>query len=889
MRLSEAIENDGTLNAQQKEFLDGIGPKTISQTAAERLSQVMDRWRLKVRQGAVDRFAALLEMDKKLLNGNPTGEENITSSSWVRARMSNGASGAVSAMMGAGRIYLDADQGVVDVKENSNGLIHSLNKLGGAAEVERFFGWIAANRSQRLASEGKENLFSPEQIEAGLTLNDGALEDGRDRGELYDQVFEEFQEHRNDILTIAEKAGVITEESRSLWADEFYVPFYRIMEDDDSVQGAKTMGGLSRQEAYKKLKGGSQNLNDLLQNTILNFHHLLDASMKNLAAQQAMDNALELEVAAEVNEHAKSKQATFVLRDGKKVWYDVSDEMVFQSLTALNSTGMNGSAMKAMRWFKRVFTNMTTSTPQFLVANLLRDSLSSMAVADLKYNPVGNVVSGIKSFGVLDKTKYERARLLATGGAFSFGHIYGEDADSIRYYIDGEMRRANVVKDPKNLLKLGLKPVQAAWDKWQDVSNSFENANRMAAFKQAESAGKGKLYAAHQSRDMMDFSGIGAWPAVRFLVDVVPFMNARLQGLDKLYRAGVKPTTKVVMNALGVGNVNANLSEKKAAARFMAVVGALSMATMALYLRNKDDEEYQKLADWHKDSYWWFRVGDSAITIPKPFEVGAIATITERLLEQAVDDNATGKLFAERLGHMLTGTFAFTAVPQAMQPALNVYANKDDFTGRQIETMGQQRLSPSLRTNDRTSAAAELLGKGMEGLLGADSSYTLSPLQIDHLIGGYFGQVGAWAVGHADIIRNTLSDNDRPAKHWYEFQPMRRFYKNLGDPHYDKQQSLFYDALRNSSQTYADLKQLRVDKDMGALTDMKGDNKELLSIRRRLSRVARKLTAINSRIKRVKADASLSAAEKRREIDLLRVRKNALIENTTRLTDLLPR
>lgn len=890
MRLSDAIENDSNLTDEQKAFLDKIGPKSLKQTVVDRASEVMNRWRLKTRQGMVDRFAALLEMDKKLLGDNATSNENITSSSWVRARMSNGASGAVSAMMSAGRVYLDAAEGVVDVKANTHGLVHALNKLGDAAEVEKFFGWIAANRAEKLANEGRENLFTAEDIAAGKKLNQGSLHDGRDRSEVYDQVFVEFQQHRDDVLAIAEKAGIITAENREMWANEFYVPFYRVMEGDDSVQGAKTMAGLSRQQAYKKLKGGSQNVNDLLQNTIMNFHHLVDASLKNLAAAQAIDNALEIDVVSVTPEATKSKQATYVLRDGQKVWYDVHDDLVFQSLTALNSTGMNNTMMKAMRWFKRTFTNMTTSTPQFLVANLLRDSLSSIAVADLKANPVGNVASGIKSFGLLDKSKYERARLLATGGAFSFGHIYGEDADSIRYYIDGEMRRANIVKDPAGLLKAGIKPVQAAWDKWQDVSNGFENANRMAAFQQAEAAGKGKLYAAHQSRDMMDFSGIGAWPAVRFLVDVVPFLNARLQGLDKLYRAGVKPTSKVVMNALGVGDVNASVSEKKAAARFMSVLGALSMATMALYLRNKDDEEYQKLEDWHKDSYWWFRIPgtDHVITIPKPFEVGAIATLTERLLEQAVDDKATGKLFTDRLGHMLGSTFAFSPIPQMLQPTLDVYANKDSFTGRQIETMGQQRLSPSQRTTDRTTAAAELLGNGMEAVLGADSTYTLSPIQIDYLIGGYFGQVGAWAVGQADVLRNTLSDNERPARHWYEYQPIRRFYKNLEDPHHDKQQTLFYESLRNSSRIYADLKQMRVDRDVEGANKLKSDNKELLSIRKRLNRTSRQLTKINSRIKRIKADSSLSADEKRKEIDLLRVRKNLLIDKSKQLTDALP-
>src|SRR5690606_39255132 len=326
----------------------------------------------------------------------------------------------------------------------------------------------------------------------------------------------------------------------------------------------------------------------------------------------------------------------------------------------------------------------------------------------------------------------------ASGGAFSFGHAYGEDAEFIRYQIDGQMRRGKVLSNPKALLGHGLKPIQPAWDRWQDVNNSFENANRMAAFEQAEAAGKGKLYAAFQARDLMDFSASGAWPAVRFLIDVVPFLNARLQGLDKLYRSGVKPTTKVAMQMLGVGSIETSVTERQAAARFSAVVAALSVATMALYLRNQDDEDYQKAEDWMKDTYWWIRIPGTQHVglIPKPFEVGAIATLTERLLEQAVDDKATGKLFSERLGHMLTSTFAFSPVPQMLQPAFDVYANRDSFTGRDIETMGQQRLSPSNRVNDRTTLVAEMMGAGLETAFGPDSMLALSPVQIDYLISG---------------------------------------------------------------------------------------------------------------------------------------------------------
>ena len=882
-RLSDDLAEDSSLNDAEKSALSKIGPKGPVETAAEKVRGVMDGWRLKVRQGLVDRYAGLMELDKKLLDGNITSEENITRSAWARAKMSNAASGAVSAMMNAGRIFMNKD-GIVDVKKDTNGLIYTLNKLGSSAEIERFMGWIAGNRGEKLMAEGRENLFTPEDIQALKGLNRGELKDGGNRNALYEKVFKEFQQYRDDVLAIAEESGIITSENREMWANEFYVPFYRLDEDNDDTTGPRVMGGLSRQQAYKKLKGGTQNLNDLLQNTLMNFYHLVDASMKNMAAKQGIDNAVELGAAEKTVEAARDKkQSTFILRNGVKEWYDISDPMVYSSLTSLNHTGMNGYAMSAMRWFKRTFTNLTTSTPQFVVANLLRDSMSAVAVTDMSKNAAGNIAQGLKSFGLLDRHSYERARLMASGGAFSFGHVYGEDADSIRYQIDGQMRRARVIKDPKQLLSLGLKPLQAGWDRWQDVNNSLENVNRAAAFKQAEEAGKGTMYAAFQARDLMDFSAHGAWPAVRFLIDVVPFLNARLQGLDKLYRSGVKPSTKVVAQMLGVGNVETSIEEKKAAARFSAVVGALSVATMTLFAHNQDDEEYRKAPDWLKDSYWWFRIPetDHVITIPKPFEVGAIATVTERLLEQGMDDEATGKLFRERIWHMLTGTFAFSAVPQMFQPALDVYANKDSFTERQIETMGQSRLSKSNRVNEGTTGAAKMLSKVTTGVFGEDSNYALSPVQMDFLIGGYLGQIGAWVSAIPDVAIRQFSDTEKPSVFLTEYQPIKRFYRDASRPAYTKDAELFYDSLRKADRLYADMRKYREEGDMEEYADTLRENRDLLGMRKMMNQVNRRLQEIRNRIKAIEKNGSLSAEEKRRQIDLLKLRRNHLIERVS--------
>lgn len=118
--------------------------------------------------------------------------------------------------------------------------------------IERIFGWIAGNRAAKLAGEGRENLFSETDIAALKGINRGTTADSRIRSKLYDEVFKEFQQYRDDVLAIAEQTGIISPESRAMWRDEFYVPFYRVMDEDASPKGPRAAKGLSRQEAYKK-------------------------------------------------------------------------------------------------------------------------------------------------------------------------------------------------------------------------------------------------------------------------------------------------------------------------------------------------------------------------------------------------------------------------------------------------------------------------------------------------------------------------------------------------------------------------------------------------------------------------------------------------------------
>jgi hypothetical protein len=853
------------LSAEQKTFLDKIGPERLPQRLKDRWNQLTDNLALRVRQAGVDRYAVLLRNDQALL-GEDTLEGSIASSAWVLARMSPSAGGAVSALLNNGRIYLDAKEKVIDIVDGSQGLGATLRKLGSPVEIDRFMGWIAANRSKRLLGEGKENLFTPAEIEAGIKLSGGKLENGKSRSLLYAQAWKEFQQHRDDVLGIAQDTGIITPEQRDTWSEEFYVPFYRVM-DEDTVGGPSSGSGISRQQAYKKLKGGKQNLNDLLDNTLLNFHHLLQASLKNQAAAQAMENASHknLGIAEKTTEAKRDKKmSTFVMVAGEKQWYNVNDALTFKAVSALADAGLNNPVMKVGRAFKRFFTNMTTITPQFVVANAIRDTLAAMATSPTSMIPLKTAFKGALTYG----NDHNKARMMASGGAFSFGQVYGQNANELKASLSHSMRSAKVLRDPKLIPSVLL----AAWRKYHEVTDFAENINRAGIWEHNKD--RGKLKAAFEARDLMDFSAHGDATIVRIMTDLVPFLNARIQGLDKLYRSGGKPALKTLF---GKGSK----SDKQAFGRFVAVVGALTAMSALLYLRNKDDEDYRKLEDWQRDSYWVIKIGDSMYFIPKPFEVGAIATMGERLLEQFVDPTVGGEKLASRLGHMLTDTFAFNPIPQVVKPLYELGANENTFTGRPIEDQSMQRLSPSLRSRPDTSRLADAASRGIETSLDlvGGKQLALSPVQIDHLIQGYAGAVGAGAVGLADTLWRRASGEELPARRWSEYQPIKRFYKDLTqEDNYTRYGTDFYNALKKADQAYADMQHLiKYGQDERALAveAQQGDD---LAMRGTLTKVNRSLSKINAEMKRIQMDKAMSAESKRLELDRMRSMRNLITE-----------
>jgi hypothetical protein len=824
-RSASSVAADDYSPAQQVAAERAFGTIT-KQTWAERAQSFRANLGTKLRQGLVDQFAPIKEVSQE---------------AYMLARMSKGSDGAVEAALLYGKPFLR--DGVTDVDMKDGGFAKVLASLKG--EHDRFFQWVAAQRAERLKAEGRENLLTDQDISALRSLNAGKMADGTVRMPLYAKALQELNAFNEASLKVALESGLIDQAAYDLMKDQPYVPFYRLMEDGD-MRGPRFSSGLVNQQAWKKLKGGTQQISaDLLQNTLLNWSHLYAAAARNRASLATMAEAEKLGIAYQVP--ADTKGAVKVMRDGVSEHWAVEDPYLLEAIAALNYSP--GGIVKALAPFKRLLTFGVTVNPTFKIRNLIRDSLSAIAQSDLSYNPAENVAKGWKA---TSKASQTYASMLASGGIIKFGTQ--ENADHLRGHIE---RLGGTMLDKQGWEKL-TGQMRSLWETYEEFGDRTENVNRAALYERLRAKGLSHAEASFQARDLMDFSMSGKWEAIRFLTQTVPFLNARMQGLYKLGRA-------------------ANQDPR----RFAAMAGAVSAASLALLAAYGDDDDWKKREDWDRDNYWWFKIGETAFRIPKPFEVGAIGTLAERTAELMMSEEMTGKRFGQRISDMVFNTFAMDPTPQAIKPFLDVYANKDSFSGRAIEGMADERLRPKDRYNERTSEVARLLGSwGLpDPVRLVKGEYAgLSPKQVDFLLRGYFGWLAVVTTTATDTVSRPLLDRgDRPAMRMRDTFFAGNFVEALptGSSRYVSQ---MYEQARSIEQAWASHQAAIKSGDTELASSIMEEDGDKLKRRFAVNNAKRQISELGQQVKRIESSKLLSADAKRVRLDEIEARRNAIAQ-----------
>ncbi|CAI2146275.1 Antirestriction protein [Serratia fonticola] len=781
------------------------------------------------------------------------GKSDARSSAYVGARMAAGAGSVTAATLEHGLPKYNKAEGVIERQANTgkeDSLIGILDGLGN--HRESFLKWIAGHRSERLMAEGKENNFTADEIAYMKDLNKG-------NEALFDAQKKKYDAFIKSILDLQQDMGLIDPASRANWESAWYLPYYREAENGE-VTGPWTSRGIANQSStVRKLKGSDLTIKDPIENLFNYVAKSIDASMKNEAMRRAVVNLADTGVLEVIDSPNKmdferiGKDVVKVFTDGNEQLVKVLDPELYKAFTMIDLERSNSAFMKAARQAKRVLTIGTTSMPDFIIRNFIRDSLHSWSINKDGFKAVTDSFRGLDKALKKDDSLIDMMFAGATfGGGYSNVYDPGGTASSIRGvlrrkgYTDSQIKEheSTIVRNGKEAMdKIGV-----ALHKYRGVSEAVENANRVATYNAAIKSGKGKAQAAFESRDLMDFNMMGASKIMINLSDMLPFFNARMQGLSKLGRA-------IKDDPMGV----------------MKRGGMITAASLALLAMNWDDKRYEELPDWDKDTYWHFFLGDLHVRMPKPFEIGLIyGTMPERFARALGGQDTPGK-FGKLMAHNFMATMAFNPIPQVALPIAEAYVNYDFFKGGPIENMADSNLIAGARFNDQTSLLMREVGQATG----------LSPKMLDHIVQGYTGTLGAYVMGASNILVRGAQDNgETPSMRLDEMPVIKALVRGYGDdPAKSTQFSEdFYRLMQQVNQINSTVNSYQKQGRTEEAQQLKEENKDKLAQRKRMTATQTQLRQLNNQIELVRLDRTLTAEQKRERIDRFMAKRNTLTQ-----------
>ncbi|EOD4121905.1 LPD38 domain-containing protein [Yersinia enterocolitica] len=779
------------------------------------------------------------------------GINDARSSAYIGARMAAGAGSVTAATLEHGLPRYNKAEGIVERQSGTgkeDALMGILDGLGN--HRENFFKWIAGHRSERLMKEGKENNFNADEIAYMKTLNRGneALFEGQKK--KYDAFIK-------SILDLQQDMGLIDPESRAQWEDAWYLPYYREAENGE-VKGPWTSKGIANQSStVRKLKGSDLTIKDPIENLFNYVAKSVDASMKNEAMRRSVVNLADTGVLEVIESPNKmdferiGKDVVKVFVDGQEKLVQVNDPELYRAFTMIDLERSNSTFMKAARTAKKVLTVSTTSMPDFIIRNFLRDSIHSWAINKDGFKPVIASWAGFKKALRTDDSLVDMMFAGATfGGGYSNVYDPASTAKTIRSvlrrkgYNDSQIHEfeSSIVRNSKEVMD----KVELGLHKYKNLSEAAENANRLATYDAAIKSGKSKAQAAFESRDLMDFSMMGASNIMINLSDMLPFFNARMQGLSKLGR-GIKENPREVLKRGGM-------------------ITAASLALMAL---NWDDKRYEELQDWDKDTYWHVWIGDQHIRFPKPFEFGAIfGTLPERFI-RALGGKDTGAKFGKLVAHNFMETMAFNPIPQVAMPIAEAYVNYDFFKGGPIENMADSNLIAGARYNDQTSLLMREVGQATN----------MSPKMLDHIVMGYTGSLGGYVMGATNLLMRNLKDyGETPAMRLDELPVIKSFFRGSDPAKSTQFTEDFYRMMTEANQINSTINSFRKQGRGDDANELIEDNRGKLSQRQGLTATQKQVKALNAQIEMMRRDRILTADQKREKIDRLMATRNKLVQ-----------
>ena len=637
--------------------------------------------------------------------------------------------------------------------------------------------------------------------------------------------------YQDYMLQMLVKEGMLTAKAYHTMRKMYphYIPFFRDMSDagmQSFLSGGK--GFIDVSSPVKRLKGSTRDIIDPLESIVKNTFQFYNAVERNHVgrtfAKLADKNGVG-QIVERVNGNKAATDNTFnVWENGEKVTYETTPELI-QTMRMLDKDQSNMVA-KILSYPANWLRAGATLSPEFILRNPVRDMIGASIYSKHGFIPVLDTFKGLSLFLKKGDLYWEYMKSGAAHAA-----MVSLDRD----YLGGQLR--DIMSRESKVTKLIKNPIEVL----RAMSEATEMATRLAEFDNARKGYTGvgnRLFgkdrkpltareAALESRDItLDFSRRGSH--TKKANQVIAFFNATIQGADKMARAFKEdPRGMTVKTMLYI-----------------------TLPSVLLWYMNKDDERYQELPQWEKDTFWIIPGKENMYRVPKPFEAGVLfGTSFERMLQYFDDAKNNRKSVGFKgFGDRVIDSLAPSFMPTAMIPVVEAMTNYSLFRQRNIIPQSQENLPAHLQYGANTSEVAKFVG----------DKINVSPYIVDNTIRGYGG--GLAGLGLSGIDAATGAKENNASKKWYETPGLRGF---TAAP---------YQSSNSVQRVYDDYKEQEKLHNEFKLTGQRPDGYDAKEFAK-LKNASDSLKGLNKASKAIINNERMSGEQKREQLDKINMRK----------------
>lgn len=641
----------------------------------------------------------------------------------------------------------------------------------GQSHYEQFGAYATAVRAKQLLHETNKD-GTPREKRWTEPEADLVIQRMEQQHPEFKSVLAKQMTFLKQVYDLAVDRGVMTREQADAFTRNAYVPFYRVLEPEEGLsEGPKAPDSqFSRHDTIKthRIKGADLAISDPLESFVNNVVHVVDHIYTNEARRRIMalgsqmgavrrmpvgwqpakvsvadtlgalrkagievdrsllspdDLAQMVTVFHPVAPFAKDIQST--AENGKLVWWRVDDPRLLHTLQSIHDYNplLHTLPVRIGSTVARWARYGITISPKFMLRIMLKDMMQSFAQtntgihgAELGVNMLRGAIQNAGKIWNNDRF-IDQLRL----NGFNGNEYYKIDA--IRDYMEGMHNKTGVLNTGAKMLHAYRR---AGW-----VS---EQLSRVRIAKQVVDDGGTWAEAAWQGQNTLNWQVHGASHLMQAFIRIVPFLNAHMRGISRLYDGAVGRDV----------TINRGRAIAGFAARSM-VLGGLTLLLTSLNANNKD---YERLPLAIKDGYWNFYIAGRHYMLPKPFEWGMIAaSLPEHLYLEATRHEDVSQV-AAAVRDMAFNEALPVPVPTIATP-VEAAADFDIRNWRPILTTSQSESQlPQTRVNPSTTEFSRVVGEKTH----------ISPVKIDYVVRGMLGGVGITALQLASSLMRVTGD-----------------------------------------------------------------------------------------------------------------------------------